>query len=93
MELQMKIFTLVVFLLFSTFALATDMGSMMKHNEPLKLKDGSHLFIGENNEMHMVDKEGKPMKMKDGVVMELMDGNSVLMKNKLLYRHDHRKMK
>jgi tRNA splicing endonuclease len=60
---------------------------------PLQLKDGSHLYISDDYTMRMVDKDGKPIEMKDGVEMELEDGTLIMMKNKKIWRHDHRKMK
>jgi len=62
-------------------------------NTPLKLSDGTYLFIAEDGYMRMVDKAGKPIEMLDDEEMELEDGSVVLMKNKLFFRHDHRKMK
>jgi hypothetical protein len=41
----------------------------------------------------MVDVNGKPIEMKDGVEMRLTNGDLIMMKNKRLWRHDHRKMK
>lgn len=61
--------------------------------EPLELKDGSYLFISEGDTMRMVDKDGNPVTMQDGVEMELKDGTLIMMKNKKVWRHDHRKMK
>lgn len=60
---------------------------------PFQLKDGSLLFINDDGTMRMVDKNGKPMEMKDGVEMELEDGTLIMMKNKKIWRHDHRKHK
>jgi hypothetical protein len=57
------------------------------------LKDGSHLFISDDNTMRMVDMDGNPISMKDGVEMEMKDGTFVIMKNKKVWRHDHRKQK
>ncbi len=65
----------------------------MKTEGPLKLKDGSYLFISDKGEMRMVDREGKPVKMKENVEMEMMDGSLIMMKNRKIWRHDHRKMK
>jgi hypothetical protein len=62
-------------------------------NGPLKLMDGSHLFISDDNMMRMVDKDGKPITMKDGVEMELEDGSLIMMKNEKIWRHNHRKHK
>lgn len=62
-------------------------------DEPLRLKDGSYLYISEDDNMRMVDKDGKPIEMKDGVEMELEDGTLIMMKNKKIWRHDHRKHK
>jgi len=61
--------------------------------EPLELKDGSYLFISDNNTMRMVNKDGNPVKMQDGVEMELKDGSLIMMKNKKMWRHVHKKMK
>ena len=55
-----------------------------------KLKN---LFISKDNTMRMVDSEGKPLDMKDGAEMELTNGDLIMMKNKRLWRHNHRKMK
>ncbi len=68
-------------------------GAVDMAGEPLRLKDGTHLFISEDNTMRMVDKDGKSMTMKDGVGMELEDGTLIMMKNKKIWRHDHRKHK
>ena len=61
--------------------------------EKLSLKDGSYLIINDDETMKMEDKDGNPMSMKDGVAMELEDGTLVMMKNKKVWRHDHRKTK
>ncbi len=83
----------LLFALVSTSVFATGADSGVSKNGPLRLKDGSYLFIGKDNKMRMVDSEGKPIEMKDGVEMELMNGDLIMMKNKRLWRHDHRKMK
>jgi len=69
------------------------------NNEPLKLKDGSYLFIAADGTMRMVDRNGKPIQMKDGVEMELDDGDMIMMENNKLWqsadkqrRHDHKKV-
>jgi len=62
-------------------------------SEPLKLKDGSYLFINEDGTMRMVDRQGKPVMMHDGVEMELEDGSVVVMEHGTLQRHDHRATK
>ncbi len=58
---------------------------------PMKLKDGSLLFVNEDGTMRMVDKTGKPMSMKEGVEMEMEDGSVMLMHNKKAFRHVHRR--
>ncbi len=63
------------------------------NEHPMKLKDGSFLFMNEDETMRMVDKEGRPIKMKDSVEMELEDGTMIMMKNKKMWRHEHQKMK
>jgi len=60
--------------------------------ETLELKDGSYLFVSEGDTMKMVNKDGEPIEMKDGVEMELKDGGLIMMKNKKVWRHNHRKM-
>lgn len=60
---------------------------------PLKLKNGSFVFINEKGTMRMTDKNGKSIKMKENVEMEMMDGSLIMMKNAKLWRHDHRKTK
>ncbi len=72
---------------------AISAGAAENTDEPLQLQDGSYLFINDDNNMRMVDKDGKPMTMKDGVEMELEDGSLVMMKNKKIWRHDHKKNK
>ena len=57
----------------------------------LRLKDGGYLHISDDNTMTMVDKEGNPIKMKDGMEMQLHDGTLIMMKNKKIWRHLHRK--
>ena len=61
--------------------------------EKLSLKDGSYLIINDDETMKMEDKDGNSIKMKDGVAMELEDGTLVMMKNKKVWRHEHRKHK
>tara|TARA_R110001583_G_scaffold2388_8_gene17374 strand:+ start:318 stop:659 length:342 start_codon:yes stop_codon:yes gene_type:complete len=59
---------------------------------PIKLQDGSYLFISEDGSMRMVDKSGRPEKMKEDSEMILMDGSSIMMLNKRIW-HSHKKMK
>jgi copper resistance protein K len=84
----MRKFTFIVLLISAISIVAAE-----NIGEPLQLKDGSYLFISEDDAMRMVDKNGKPVKMQDGVEMELHDGTLIMMKNKKLWRHDHSKMK
>ena len=74
-------------ILVSAFAVSA---AEMDH-EPLVLKDGSHLFINDDNITRMIDKDGKPITMKDGVEMELEDGSLIMMKNKKVWRHHYHK--
>ncbi len=60
---------------------------------PMKLKDGSLLFVNNDGTMRMVDKTGQPITMKEGVEMELADGSVVMMQNKKVWRHVHQDMK
>lgn len=66
-----------------------DNASLAESN-PLKLADGSLLFISEGGTMHMVDNMGKPLGMKEGVEMVLEDGSLILMHNKKVFRHIHK---
>jgi copper resistance protein K len=70
---------------------AISVGAAENLSEPLLLKDGSYLFINEDDTMRMVDKDGKRITMKDNVEMELRDGTLIIMKNKKIWRHNHRK--
>jgi len=68
-------------------------GAVDMTGEPLRLKDGTHLFFSDDGTIRMVDKDGKPITMNDGVEMELEDGTLIMMKNKKVWRHIHRKHK
>jgi hypothetical protein len=81
----------LAFILFLITAMAT--GATETTGEPLRLMDGSYLYISEDETMRMVNKDGKPIEMKDGVEMELEDGTLIMMMNKKIWRHDHRKHK
>lgn len=89
----MKTLALIPLLLLSVSVCATDSDEGASMNEPLKLKNGSYLYISKDNNMRMTDSEGKPIEMKDGVEMELVNGDLIMMKGKRLWRHNHRKMK
>lgn len=65
-------------------------GAVEMMDGPLRLKDGSYLFISDDETMRMVDKDGNPMTMKDGVEMEMEDGTLIMMTNKKIWRHVHR---
>jgi len=78
----------IIFLITAISAGAAEMES-----EQIRLKDGSYLFINEDDTMRMVDKDGKPITMEDGVEMELEDGTLIMMKNKKIWRHKHRDTK
>ncbi len=82
--------TTIVLLLLITLSAGAE---QMAQSEPLKLKDGSYLFVNDDDTMRMVDKTGKPIQMKEGVEMELEDGSIVMMQNKRLWRHVHSKSK
>ena len=84
----MRKLTFMILLFSAIFVIAAE-----NMSEPLQMKDGSYLFINEDETMRMVDKDGKPIKMKDDVEMELKDGTLIMMKSKKLWRHEHRKLK
>ena len=81
----------LAFVLFLITAMAA--GAADTSGEPLLLKDGSYLFINEDDIMRMVNKDGKPIEMEDGVEMELEDGTLIMMMNKKVWRHEHREHK
>ncbi len=89
----MKTTALIPLLLLSASVCATEAIDQVDKRKPLELKNGSFLFISADNTMRMVNSDGKPVEMKDGVEMELINGDLIMMKNKRLWRHDHRKMK
>jgi len=83
-----KLFSVILLL-----AALTAGAAEQETNRPLVLKDGSYLFINDDDNMRMVDKNGNPIQMKDGVEMELEDGTVIMMKNKKIWRHLHRDFK
>ena len=94
-----KLFTVILLTsLMATGAYAHDHKKMPTKGEqkemhvegPMKLKDGSLLFVNEDGTMRMVDKMGKPMSMKEGVEMDMEDGSTMLMHNKKMFRHVHK---
>jgi glyoxylate utilization-related uncharacterized protein len=82
----------LLFLIIFVISVSVNAEGSGEHH-PLRLKDGSYLFMSEDDTMRMVDKEGRPVKMKDGVEMELKDGTLIMMKNKKIWRHKHQDMK
>jgi len=82
---KMKKLIYIPLLFLSVSAIAADSAV----SEPLPLKDGTYLFVADNNDMRMVNSIGEPFRMNDGVEMELHDGTSVIMKNKNVKRHTH----
>jgi hypothetical protein len=88
----MRKLTYIVFLLSTMFISTAGYAAEQSENNPLALKDGSHLFINDDGTMRMVDNDGKPFEMKEGVEMELEDGTLIMMKNKKIWRHKHREM-
>jgi hypothetical protein len=82
-----------IFFLMLIITAVTVSAEQVGENRPLRLKDGSYLFMNEGDTMRMVDKEGRPVRMRDGVEMELEDGTLIMMKNKKIWRHRHRDMK
>ena len=49
------------------------------------LKDGATLYVHPDGTMRMIDPHGQTMGMSDGVEMQLKDGRTLLMKNKLIW--------
>ncbi len=86
----MKTLAFILLLFFSASIYAAE---EVNNNEPYRLQNGSLLFVNKDNTMRMVDTNGKPIEMKDGVEMRLTNGDLIMMKNKRIWRHDHRKMK
>ncbi len=48
---------------------------------PIRLKDGSYIFIDPEGTTRMVDAYGQPIKMRDGQEMITVDGEVILMHN------------
>lgn len=56
-------------------------------SEPIKLEDGSYLFIDEDDgSTRMVDSSGKPIKMRNDVEMLTADGETVIMRNNRVWK-------
>lgn len=89
----MRKLTHIMVLLSAIFVGMAGYAAEESSDNPLSLKDGSHLYISDDGAMRMVDKNGKPIEMKDGVEMELKDGTLIMMQNKKIWRHEHRKHK
>jgi len=89
----MRKLAFILFLISALSAAAADTAGIQSTDNPLRLKNGSFLFIDDEEHMRMTDQDGKPIKMEDGIEMELEDGTLIMMKNKKIWRHDHRKMK
>ncbi|NIQ14904.1 MAG: CopK family periplasmic copper-binding protein [Candidatus Dadabacteria bacterium] len=89
----MRKLMLLPILFLSASAIAAGSATGLPVSEPLQLKDGSYLFIDNNDNMRMVDRYGEPIRMKDDVEMELKDGTLIMMKNKKVWRHIHRDTK
>lgn len=85
----MKKLIYIPLLFLSASAIAADSAVDLRLDEPLQLKDGTYLFVADNNNMRMVNSIGEPFRMNNGVEMELQDGTIVIMKNKNVKRHRH----
>ncbi len=83
----MKKLIYIPLLFLSASAIAADSAVGQSIDEPLQLKDGTYLFVADNNDMRMVNSVGEPFRMNNGVEMELQDGTIVIMKNKNVRRH------
>lgn len=88
----MRKLTYIVLLLAAISVSMAGYSAEQSEDSPLHLKDGSHLFINDDGTMRMVDENDKPMEMKEGVEMELEDGTLIMMKDKKIWRHEHKKM-
>lgn len=53
---------------------------------PIRLDDGSYLFVDDQGTTRMVDRDGRQIKMRDNVEMKTQDGGMVLMRNKRVWR-------
>jgi hypothetical protein len=89
----MKKLIFIPLLFLSASAIAAGSAVSQPIGEPLQLKDGTYLFIAENDNMRMVNSVGKPIRMNNGVEMELLDGTVITMINKKDRRHIHRDTK
>ena len=55
-------------------------------DEPIRLEDGSYLFVDDEGTTRMVDRDGRPIKMRDNVEMKTQDGGVIVMRNKRVWR-------
>ena len=85
----MKKLIFIPLLFLSASAIAADSAVGLSIDEPLQLKDGTYIFIADNNNMRMVNSIGEPFRMNNGVEMELQDGTIVTMQNKNVRRRIH----
>jgi len=53
---------------------------------PIRLEDGSYIFIDEEGTTRMVDRHGKSIRMRDNVEMKTEDGGVVVMRNNRVWR-------
>jgi hypothetical protein len=77
----MKTLLLIPFVLLSASVCAAESDQNVGKNEPIRLTNGSYLFISQDDTMRMVNNEGKPVQMGDGVEMQLLNGDLFMMKN------------
>jgi hypothetical protein len=77
----------LILLIFCMSILSVNSQERDLHFRPLRLKDGTYLFINMDDRMDMMDKKGQPIAMEDGIEMELEDGTLIMMKNKKLWHY------
>ncbi|MDQ7089123.1 MAG: hypothetical protein Q9M50_00520 [Methylococcales bacterium] len=70
--MKIKLISLI-FLLFVMTSCAT----ITRENKPLKLKDGSSVFIENEQVIKIIDKTGKIVSIEKGVMLELVNGNFI----------------
>lgn len=59
-------------------------GASEMMSESVRLKDGSHLYIRDDGAMRVTTENNKLITIKDGVELELVDGQLITMKNKII---------
>lgn len=56
------------------------LGDYKERIQPVRLRNGSYVFINDDGTMNMMTVNGEPVPMDDGTGMKLLDGSVIMMK-------------